>query len=448
VTRTWGWRTSAASRDSLLPATRWSTSTPRRRPGPGANSATTSARWSTPSSRSTTTPSSRRSSPQTFSTSSASWTPSTRIRLGWATRALAPTTARLPEAVRPVRDTRPPDRVVAAFGADGATRCTACPPTENEPGALRNRFSRPVRPATTTSSPSRATTRPAKPEDRWATASPGAASQAGKRAARRSGPSTGPPRMPPRRELDGIAIGRLTIPVVVVSMADGAGQFLCRDLGLRLQGVDRALLSAGHEECRHARLLRRAVQQRRGQLHVPAGADAGHDRELVGGDTGRLRLRPQSQPGHHPLRPAEGHRRTARPVPGDRGAARLAARAGAVPVPAEPEVRPRRARRLPGRPGRGAGPGPVRHGVPPPVVRHRRGPLEAGLGRRGAVRGRHRGAAGHVPLDGRVRLRPSAGARLRREGAGGLGGVVPHRPGRRGRRLLLPQARGQRDRSP
>ena len=42
----------------------------------------------------------RRSSPQTFSTSSASWMPSTRMRLARAMRAGAPGTATEPEAVR------------------------------------------------------------------------------------------------------------------------------------------------------------------------------------------------------------------------------------------------------------------------------------------------------------------------------------------------------------
>ena len=63
-----------------------------RRPG-GPGLARTSRRWSgrssTPSRYSTTTPSMRRSSPHTFSTSSASWRPSTKIRLARATRACA-----------------------------------------------------------------------------------------------------------------------------------------------------------------------------------------------------------------------------------------------------------------------------------------------------------------------------------------------------------------------
>ena len=48
---------------------------------------------------STTTPSTRRSSPQTFSTSSASWMPSTQMRLAAGDPGPAPPTAMEPEAV-------------------------------------------------------------------------------------------------------------------------------------------------------------------------------------------------------------------------------------------------------------------------------------------------------------------------------------------------------------
>src|SRR3954452_3730474 len=74
---------------SFAPATRWSTSTPTRRRPSGRNSFSTSSRWSTPSRYSTTTPSTRRSWPHTFSTSSASCRPSTKMRLPRATPALA-----------------------------------------------------------------------------------------------------------------------------------------------------------------------------------------------------------------------------------------------------------------------------------------------------------------------------------------------------------------------
>ena len=104
VTSTQGLVTEATMRLSLLPGTRWSTSTPSRRPRPGRNWPTSRGRSSTPSSASTTTPSTRRSSPQTRSTSWASCLPSTQIRLPTATRARWPCTAIEPDAVvrRPV----------------------------------------------------------------------------------------------------------------------------------------------------------------------------------------------------------------------------------------------------------------------------------------------------------------------------------------------------------
>ncbi len=55
---------------------------PRRASGPGENAATIAGRSSTPSRYSTTTPSMRRSSPQTRSTSSASWQPCPRHPAG------------------------------------------------------------------------------------------------------------------------------------------------------------------------------------------------------------------------------------------------------------------------------------------------------------------------------------------------------------------------------
>ena len=120
----------AAIRLSLEPRTRWSTSTPTRRCGPGLKSRRWSARSSTPPRYSTTTPSMRRSSPQTFSTSSASWRPSTKIRLARATRALAPWTATEPLAVR-VGLTGPPLR----GGRDEDDR----PALEQEAGSERER---------------------------------------------------------------------------------------------------------------------------------------------------------------------------------------------------------------------------------------------------------------------------------------------------------------------
>ena len=89
-----------AIRLSFDPGTRWSTRTPTRRCGPGLKSRRCSARSSTPPRNSTTTPSIRRSSPHTFSTSSASCRPSTKIRLARATRAFTSWTATEPLAVR------------------------------------------------------------------------------------------------------------------------------------------------------------------------------------------------------------------------------------------------------------------------------------------------------------------------------------------------------------
>ena len=88
------------------PATPWCPARGGRRarpsgaPARGRTSRTAPARSSTPSSISTTTPSTRRSSPHTFSTSSASCLPSTKIRDPLATRARCPVTARDPLAVR------------------------------------------------------------------------------------------------------------------------------------------------------------------------------------------------------------------------------------------------------------------------------------------------------------------------------------------------------------
>ena len=78
-----------------------------------------------PSRRSTTTPSTRRSSPQTRSTSAASWTPSTRMREARAVRARAPTTARLPEAVRWADADAPVDGELYIKGNDRLARLFA-----------------------------------------------------------------------------------------------------------------------------------------------------------------------------------------------------------------------------------------------------------------------------------------------------------------------------------
>ena len=214
---------------------------------------------------------------------------------------------------RPGGRCRPP--AVAA-----ATRWTACPPTEKEPGAFRNRFSRPVWPATTTSSPSRATSRPAKPDERWATGRPGVGF-AGREARRQAlGPVDGAAQDAAAAGMGSDGHGRLTIPAGVVSIADGRRPAFRGDVGVRLQGVDRPLLPARARRAPPCSgYYAGAVQQRRGQLHVPAVADRLDDGGVVGGHRRRVRLRPQGEPGHHPLRPAEEHRRAAGPVPGGGG---------------------------------------------------------------------------------------------------------------------------------
>ena len=96
-------------------------------------------------------PSTRRSSPHTFSTSSASWTPSTQMRLARATLAGAPTTARLPDAVRTPSATRPRSVVGVRRPGGAGTRWVAVPSTANAPGrfaeaAARGRCGRAARP--------------------------------------------------------------------------------------------------------------------------------------------------------------------------------------------------------------------------------------------------------------------------------------------------------------
>ena len=82
--------------------------------GPGRKSATAPARSSMPCRGSTTMPSTRRSSPQTFSTSSASCLPSTQIRLALATWARWPATRTEPDAVRPAAAAAAPAGAPAA----------------------------------------------------------------------------------------------------------------------------------------------------------------------------------------------------------------------------------------------------------------------------------------------------------------------------------------------
>src|SRR5262249_62024681 len=122
------------------------TRTPSLRPAPGANPATIGGRWSIPARYSTTTPTSRRSSPQIFSTRSASWRPSTYIRLALATRARAA----VPAAGRGAAID--PDAVRAAAAGPGPpggprpTRGTG-PPSTRDPPRIRGETPRPPPPA-------------------------------------------------------------------------------------------------------------------------------------------------------------------------------------------------------------------------------------------------------------------------------------------------------------
>ena len=143
-----------------------------------------------PSSRSTTMPSWRRSSPHTRSTSSASWMPSTRMRLAFATFAGALGAATEPLAVREAAA-----GVVAGAGAS----VTGCPSTANRPGWSRS--------CRVSPNPSRAVTVPATndtttsfaPLARSVSTSPGVAATDGgalRGARREPSRSIGPERIP------------------------------------------------------------------------------------------------------------------------------------------------------------------------------------------------------------------------------------------------------------
>ncbi len=138
------------------PATRWSTSTPTRRSADGSKSRSTCSRLSTPSRYSTTTPSTRRSAPHTFSTSSASCRPSTKIRLPRATCARVFSTATDPDAVRSAPNCGP----AAEPWAGAALR--ACR-RSGSPGPIGKSRTLPRRSSSRSSRPSYPTTAPTKP---------------------------------------------------------------------------------------------------------------------------------------------------------------------------------------------------------------------------------------------------------------------------------------------
>ena len=170
----------------------------RDRAGTGAIAPT---RSSTPSSISTTTPSTRRSAPQTFSTSSASCRPSTKIRDPLATLALAPSTARDPEAVREAA-ARASASCARAAAVGGVSTTGA--PSSRKPGPIGKPLVRPRRSSrwTTRIPPafSTRTTAPHQPVSTSSTTSPVSASTSRERPARGHLPVTG-------EDIGAIAVG-------------------------------------------------------------------------------------------------------------------------------------------------------------------------------------------------------------------------------------------------
>ena len=152
------------------PATRWSTSTPSRRCGPGPNAATAAARSSMPCIGSTTTPSTRRSCPHTRSTSSASCRPSTQIRAARAVRAGVSD-----DLHRPGRRTRRRGR----RGGAGGPAWSARPRPGTRPARSGNTRRRPCRSSRVTSRLSAATTAPQNPLAGSSTTSPASAGSSG-----------------------------------------------------------------------------------------------------------------------------------------------------------------------------------------------------------------------------------------------------------------------------
>ena len=170
ATSTCGPETDAASRDSFDPRTRWSTSTPSRRAADGPNLATAATRSSMPCIGSTTIAASRRSSPHTCSSSSASWRPSTQMRLDAATWAALDPPPTEPEAVTGGR----------TAGATTGRRSVTGRPSSRNPPAFHAKWrwcwrrSRSV-----TASLDHRTTSPQNPLDRSSTTRPTATSTSG-----------------------------------------------------------------------------------------------------------------------------------------------------------------------------------------------------------------------------------------------------------------------------
>ena len=165
------------------------------------------------------------------------------------------------------------------------------------------------------------------------------------------------------------------------------GQLLPGDVRIRLRRVaPRRLLPGGPQEGRHARLLLVAAVVGGDQLHVPPVPHREDPRDVARARAPRVRLHAEGEPAHHALRRLEGLRRRRARLPRAREDAGRPAGLRALPVPAEPALRPRAdrgLRRVPP-PDREREPA-VRDGVPPRIVA--RGPGSAAGPRRRVVRG-------------------------------------------------------------
>ena len=165
-------------------------------PRAGANASINAGSVSTPRTGSTTTPSTRRSSPQTRSSSAASWSPSTQMRLARATRAGASATAVEPDAVRE-------DRAGGGVRA-GRTRVTGSPSIKNPAGSSGKERRRPSRSTRVTAAASQPSTAPQNPDSASSATRPSVAATSGTTRRRRQSPaSTSPPYRSPFMTADG-----------------------------------------------------------------------------------------------------------------------------------------------------------------------------------------------------------------------------------------------------
>src|ERR1039457_433259 len=142
------------------------------------------------------------------------------------------------------------------------------------------------------------------------------------------------------------------------------GNAFCRNLLLRISGLEAGVLPGLASGQAVARELFRAAQLRGDQLPLPAPARGVDTGSVGGGDALRVRLRGESQYANHAYPAAEERGAGHRCFPeGDRPVAHLAA-AGprSVTIAAEPEMRHRRAAGLP---GAAAGGHALRIRVPP-----------------------------------------------------------------------------------